>query len=268
MEPAACSNCSAKLRSAGVGLKSYLSSGKSSAIAVSLRPMSFQESRTTFNSGSAGLTVASFFIESWAWTANANARRTIARNGIFFISSPRFEFRKSKLSFLFRLLQSRDNHRNLVECLLPSFQLTALHSVLHGFISNEGEFRLAVPNVLKKNYVVCTLDGLMFCSLKLDSVPIRVGKVHRRNDLLVRNNLMIFTTIPALLPIRSSHAKQELPSHAKIYLANGRSKSLRPPPLHHILRICPSLPDQFARGIKNSGDNHPLRLIHRAFCHV
>src|SRR5579872_1751896 len=268
MVPAACSNCSAKLRSAGVGLKSYLSSGKSSAIAVSLRPMSFHESSTTFDSGSAGLTVASFFIASWAWRGNANAMRTIARNGIFFISFSTIEFRKSKLSFLFRLLQSRNNHRNLIECLLPSFQLTALNCVLHGFISNEGEFRLAVPNILKKNYVVHTLDGLMFCSLKLNPVSARVGKVHRGNDLLVRNNLMIFTTIPTLLPIWCSHAKQEFPSHAKIYFANGRSKALWSPPLHHIFRICPSLPDQFARGIENSGDNHPLRLIHRAFCHV
>src|SRR5215469_10679631 len=126
---------------------------------------------------------------------------------------------------------------------LPALQLTALDCVLHGLISNESEFRLAVPNILKKHYVVHALDGLMFCSLRLNPVSLRVGKVHRRNDLLVRNNLMVFTTIPALLPIRCSHAKQKFPSHAKIYLANGRSKALRSPPLHHVLRVCPRLPN-------------------------
>src|SRR6478609_11913792 len=89
-----------ELRCAGVGLKSYLSSGKSSAIAVSLRPMSFQESSTTFNSGSAGLTASSFFIASWAWAGKANARRTIARNGILFISFSTIEFCESKLQHL------------------------------------------------------------------------------------------------------------------------------------------------------------------------
>src|SRR5262249_30272866 len=49
---------------------------------------------------------------------------------------------------------------------------------------------------------------------------------------------------------------------------NGSRKARRPPPLHHIFRVCPSLPNQCARGIKNPGDNHPLRLIHRAFCHL
>src|ERR1700685_2877412 len=98
-DPAACSNCTAKLRSAGVGLKSYLSSGKSSAIAVSLRPISFQESSTTFTSGSAGL-AASFFIASWAWAANANATRTIAINGSLFISFSKIEFRESNLQLL------------------------------------------------------------------------------------------------------------------------------------------------------------------------
>src|SRR5712675_3483693 len=99
LEPAVCSNCSAKLRCAGVGLKSYLSSGKSSAIAVSLRPISFQESSTTFTSGSAGL-AASFFIASWAWAANADASRTIARNDSLFISFSKIEFRESNLQLL------------------------------------------------------------------------------------------------------------------------------------------------------------------------
>src|SRR5215469_4717824 len=146
-------------------------------------------------------------------------------------------------SFSFRLRQPHNNCGKFIEYLVPALELTALDCVLHGLISNESEFRLAVPNILKKHYVVHALDGLMFCSLRLNPVSLRVGKVHRRNDLLVRNNLMVFTTIPALLPIRCSHAKQKFPSHAKIYLANGRSKALRSPPLHHVLRVCPRLPN-------------------------
>src|SRR3984957_19821643 len=177
MEPAACSNCSAKLRCAGVGLKSYLSSGKSSAIAVSLRPISFQESSTTFISGSAGLTaasffIASFFIASWVWAGNANASRTIARNGILFIFfstilSPRLFVQERVLrikasSFLFRLRQLRNHCGNFLECLDPALHLPAIFCALHGFISSVGEFRLAVPEILKDGHVVRTVDSLIF----------------------------------------------------------------------------------------------------------
>src|SRR5271168_1989253 len=80
-------SCSAKVRWAGVALKSYLSSGKSSAMAVSLRPMSFQESRTTLLGGSGGLT-ASFFMAFWARAGRVRvaAKRAAARrNGRFVI---------------------------------------------------------------------------------------------------------------------------------------------------------------------------------------
>src|SRR6267378_1671553 len=80
-------------------LDSYLSSGKSSAIAVSLRPISFQESSTTFTSESAGL-AASFLLAPWAWAANANASRTVARNDSLFISFSKIEFRESNLQLL------------------------------------------------------------------------------------------------------------------------------------------------------------------------
>src|SRR5262249_27946315 len=118
--------------------------------------------------------------------------------------------------------------------------------------------------------VTRTFYGLVFYSklLSLNLVSLRVGKVHRENDLLVQNNLVVFTTIPALLPIRGSHAAEKFTSHAKIYLADRRGKTLGPPPLHHIFRICPRLPNQLAWGIKNSGDNHPLFLMHRVFCHL
>jgi hypothetical protein len=47
--------------------------------------------------------------------------------------------------------------------------------VLHGFISNEGEFRLAVSNILKKNHVVHIVYGLMFYSVlrRLNPVSLR-----------------------------------------------------------------------------------------------
>src|ERR1041384_3577638 len=138
-----------------------------------------------------------------------------------------------------------------------------------GFISNEGELRLAVSKILKNNHGVRTVYGLMFYSivLRLNLVSLRVGKVHGGNDLLVQNNLVVFPSIPELLPIRRFHATKKFSSHAKIHLAKRRSKTLRPPPLHHIFRVCPRLPNQCAWGIKNSGDNHPLFLVNRVFCH-
>src|ERR1700749_2666138 len=217
--------------------------------------MSFQESSTTFNSGSAGLTAASFFIvsffiASWAWAGNANASRTIARNGIFFISFSTIEFSQSKFrnqrfSFLFRLRQLRNDLSNFIEYLVHALQLTAIFCALHGFIANEGEFRPAVSKILKQNHVVSTFDSLMFysqlCGLNL--VSLRVGKVHGGNDLFQGNNLMVFTAMPELLSIRRSRADEIFSSHAKIHLATRRSKTLRPPPLHHVLRVGPRLPN-------------------------
>jgi hypothetical protein len=78
-------------------------------------------------------------------------------------------------SFLFRLRQPRNNYSKFIEHLLRTLQLTALHCVLHGFISNEGEFRLAVSNILKKNHVVHIVYGLMFYSVlrRLNPVSLR-----------------------------------------------------------------------------------------------
>src|SRR5579864_4053754 len=177
---------------------------------------------------------------------------------------------RQKVNFLFRLYQPRNNRSNFIEYLVPALHLTAIFRALHGFISNEGEFRLAVSEVLKDGHVVRTLYGFLFYSelRRLNLVSLRVGKVHGGNDLLVRNNLMVFSKVPALLPVGSSHATEKIASHAKIHLTKRRSKSLRTPPLHHILRVCPRLPDQFAWGIKNSCYDHPLNLVHRAFCHL
>src|SRR5579862_6615063 len=149
-------------------------------MAMSLRPTSFQESSTTFSSGSAGLSAASFFIASWAWAGNANASRTKARNGILFIFFSTLEFRESKLRFLFRLHQSCNNGSKFIELLRPALELPALDCVLQGFVSNESEFRLAVSNILKKNHVVRIVYGLKLYSqlLRLNLVSLRIGKVH------------------------------------------------------------------------------------------
>src|SRR6266852_6336878 len=170
----------------------------------------------------------------------------------------------------FACASPRNNCGNFIEYLIPALYLTAVFCVLHGFISNEGEFRLAVSKILKDNHIVHIVHGLMFNSIfcRLNLVSLRVGKVHGGNDLLVQNNLVVFTSIPALLPIRRLHAAEKFSPNAKIHLANGRSKALRSPPLHHVFRVCPRLPNQFAWGIKNSCDDHPLCLVHRAFCHL
>src|ERR1700685_1710768 len=170
----------------------------------------------------------------------------------------------------FACASPRNSCGNFIELLIPSLQLTAIFRALHGFTSNEGEFRPAVPEILKNDHVVRIVYGLMINSilLRLNLVSLRVGKVHGVNDLLVQNNLMVFPGIPALLPIGRSHAVEKFSSYAKIDLANWRSKTLRPPPLHHIFRVGPRLPNQCAWGIKNSSDNHPLSLVHRACCHL
>src|SRR5579862_712696 len=142
--------------------------------------------------------------------------------------------------------------------------------MLHGFVANEGEFRLAVSKILKCNHVARTVYGLMFYSIlrSVDFVSLGVGKVQREDDLLVQNNLVVFTTIPALLPIRRSHAAEKFSSDPKIYRAERRCKSLRPPPLHQVFRVCPRLPNQFAWSVENSCDHHPLCLVNRVFCHL
>src|ERR1700761_5000916 len=93
--------------------------------------------------------------------------------------------------------------------------------------------------------------------LRLDLVALRVCEVHGGDDLLVGNNLVVFPGVPELLSVRRSHAAEELSSYTKIHLADRSSKALRPPPLHHVLRIGPRVPDQFAWGIEHSCDRHP-----------
>ena len=65
---------------------------------------------------------------------------------------------------LFRLRQLRNNRGNLIKYLDPALHLTAVLCALQGFISNEGELRLAVSKILKEGHVVRAVYGLMFYS--------------------------------------------------------------------------------------------------------
>jgi hypothetical protein len=67
-------------------------------------------------------------------------------------------------NFLFRLLQPRNDCSSFIEYLVHALQLTGLDCVFHGFISNEGEFRLTVSKILKQNHVVRTFYSFMFYS--------------------------------------------------------------------------------------------------------
>src|SRR5271154_1562313 len=64
-------------RESGCGLYSYLSSGKSSAMAISFLPMSFQASRTACDGLGAGLGGA--FLASWAAAGIAASTTAISR---------------------------------------------------------------------------------------------------------------------------------------------------------------------------------------------
>src|SRR5579863_1606726 len=107
----------------------------------------------------------------------------------------------------FRARQPRNHCGKFIEYLVPALYLTAILSVLHGLISNECKSGLAVSKILKGSHIVRIGDGLMLYSIvrRLNPVSLGVGKVHGGNDLLVQNNLVVFTTIPELLAIRRSH---------------------------------------------------------------
>ena len=71
---------------------------------------------------------------------------------------------RSGLNFLFVLRQPGHNCSSFIEYLVHTLQLAGLDRVFHGFISNEGEFRLAVSKILKQDYVLRTFYGLVFYS--------------------------------------------------------------------------------------------------------
>ncbi len=142
---------------------------------MSLLPTSFQESSTTFNSGSAGLTAASFFVASLLHCVilgvlgirvkcecqqdNDDSEK---RYAFHFFSTT--EFTNLHINFLFRLRQPRNYCGNFIELLIPALELTAVFRALHGFIANQGEFRPAIPEILKDGHVVRTLYRLIFYS--------------------------------------------------------------------------------------------------------
>src|SRR5258708_12545826 len=100
----------------------------------------------------------------------------------------RFSTDHQNFNFLFRLRQPRNNFGNFIEYLIPALCLPAVFCVLHGFISNEGEFRPAVSKILKNNHVVRTVYGLMFYSIvpRLNLFSLPVAKVHDTYYLLFR----------------------------------------------------------------------------------
>src|ERR1700730_1930439 len=85
MEAVTCSICSAKVRCAGVGLKSYLSSGKSSAMASSFRPISFHCDSTTCEGLGAGRGAPLAVRASKSEAPNDKAKASIAPSITFFI---------------------------------------------------------------------------------------------------------------------------------------------------------------------------------------
>jgi hypothetical protein len=80
---------------------------------------------------------------------------------------PRLSFANQSFSFLFRLRQVRKNCGKLIEYLVPALQLTTPFRVLHGLVSDEGQFRLAVSEILKSDHVIRAIYGLMFYSIVL-----------------------------------------------------------------------------------------------------
>jgi len=84
---------------------------------------------------------------------------------------------RQKVNFLFRLYQPRNNRSKFIEYLVPALHLTAIFRALHGFISNEGKFRLAVSEILKDGHVVRTVYGLMFYSYPWESRSIIARRV-------------------------------------------------------------------------------------------
>src|SRR5579872_3864077 len=118
---------------------SYLSSGKSSAMAMSLRPMSFHESRTTLDGLSGGLMAASFFMASCAWMGRVSvaASRAAARNGFSMSDPPRCgrhcTWQKSKASTTGALGFTEENLRDAGGAPGPHASVTASEGLL-GFI--------------------------------------------------------------------------------------------------------------------------------------
>ena len=99
----------------------------------------------------------------WSFKPPPPTLRFPERTGVALRSDLAHDYHQTS-NFLFRLRQLGNNCGNFIEYLVPAFQLPAILCALHGFISNVGEFRLAVSEILKDGHVVGTVYGLMFFS--------------------------------------------------------------------------------------------------------
>ena len=85
--------------------------------------------------------------EARVWGLVDQARRSAAILEVL-------EADRRHFNFLVRLRQLRKNCGKLIEYLVPALQLTTFFRVLHGLVSDESQFRLAVSKVLKSDHVI------------------------------------------------------------------------------------------------------------------
>ncbi len=107
--------------------------------------------------------------------------------------------------------QFRENCGKLIKHLVPALELTTLFCVFHGLVSDEGQFPPAITKVFNRDHVIGDIDGFVFYSivLRLNFVSIGVREVHAGDDLLVRNNLVVFAGV---LMGRETFLRREYPS--------------------------------------------------------
>jgi hypothetical protein len=96
--------------------------------------------------------------EARVWGLVDQARRSAAILEVL-------EADRRHFNFLVRLRQLRKNCGKLIEYLVPALQLTTFFRVLHGLVSDESQFRLAVSEILKSDHVIRAIYDLMFYSI-------------------------------------------------------------------------------------------------------
>jgi hypothetical protein len=77
--------------------------------------------------------------------------------------------------------------------------LPAVLCVFHAFIANHGEFRLAVPKILKNNHVARIVYGLMFDSILRRLNPVSLRRFAYVAVSLSSQDAMLFTDNAAQL---------------------------------------------------------------------
>ncbi len=158
--------------------------------------------------------------------------------------------------------QPSNDSFEFIEDLEPAFELAGRFGFFHGFIAGEGEFGLAVSEVLEGGDIVGVFDGLMLDSVVLggDLVALGVGKVHGGDDLLVRDDLVVLAGVEEILPVGGAHADEEFPVDAEVDVADWAGETDWPPPLAYEVRVGPGLPEQFWRSVESSCDGHAFRF--------